>query len=576
MISALKRDLINIYGIFAETNKLKIFLLFISMFLIIAFETLSLSFFLPFFDILFSQLNNNQTTFIFSKYITNFFSNYQSNEIIIILALLLIIIFWLKNIIIIFLLYLNQSILTYFHYSICEKTLNFYYNKSYENLNNFELKDIFRNIMSEPKHIINFFNCLTNIFIESLIIIVLVFFIIFTQPTGIISTILIFVTSCVIFFLTYKKIRKWGDSRFKSSGDTIKYLVLPFANNAEIRILHLTNTFKKLFLISHLKNLITSLNLSVLQSVNRNFLEIFFVTSMLSFLIFVSKNPESNLFETLTYLSTLTIITLRIIPSTNKLISSFQNIIFSSKSMKNFDTLLINAKNNLHVEKFLLLDQFKNFSIKDLTFSYKTNKNVVLRDLSLNIRRGEKIAISGESGSGKSTLLKIISGLLEPTLGEIFYNGKKSNFYNCRWGKRLSYVPQKSFIFNSTLLLNITLDLDNKKTDLVRVNHILNICNLTEMVNNLDKGIHSDIIDGGNNFSSGQVQRIAIARSLYSCPEFLILDEATNALDKPLQENILKSILNIDDLTLVCASHDPEVLKYFSSIYRFSNGKIII
>jgi ABC-type bacteriocin/lantibiotic exporter with double-glycine peptidase domain len=575
MISELKKDLINIYKIIVKKNKLKIFLLFISMFLIVAAETLSLSSFLPFFDILFSQLNGTQTSFVFSKNIINFLSNYQFNEIIFILSLSLIIIFLLKNILVIFLVYINQSIVNYFHYLIGEKNLDFFYNKSYESLNDFELSEIFRNVMSEPKHIVNYFSSLINIFIESLIAISLIVIIIITQPLGILSLIAALVACLSIFFFSFTKLRKWGESRFKSSSDTVKYLVLPFANNAEIRILNLGNTFRKLFLISSFNQLKAAFKFSFLQSINKYVLEIFFVTSILSFLIFISKNPEANLSGSLTYLSALTIITFRLIPCANKLISSFQAISFSSKSMKNLETVLIDDKNNLNKKEFIELDQFHNFSLNNLTFKYKKNNNTVLNDLSLNIQQGDKIAISGDSGSGKSTLLKIISGLLEPTSGKIFYNGHQSSFYNCRWGKRLSYIPQKSFIFNGTLLLNITLDFNNKKADLIRMNQILNICHLTEIVNNLDNGILSDIIDDGNNFSSGQVQRIAIARSLYSSPEVLILDEATNALDKFLQEDIIRKILNIENLTLICVSHDPAVLKHFLKIYRFSDGKII-
>ena len=90
----------------------------------------------------------------------------------------------------------------------------------------------------------------------------------------------------------------------------------------------------------------------------------------------------------------------------------------------------------------------------------------------------------------------------------------------------------------------------------------------------MDNKIYEEVKDGGSNFSSGQIQRIAIARSLYCSPDILILDEATNALDKKSQDHIIKAILNIPDLTVICVSHDEQILNYFKKIYKFSNGKI--
>ena len=396
-----------------------------------------------------------------------------------------------------------------------------------------------------------------------------------SQPKSILVLILIVFIGILTFILTFKKLNKWGNSRFKSSSDVLKFIILPFSNNAEIKILKLESYFKNSFNIANIKLQRTGMNMNFVQSLNKNIFEMFFIILILFSLILIAKYNDSNLANSMGSLSFLFVITLRVIPSINKIITALQGINFTSKSISHFESTVGSQVSNSNFKNFSYLPKFTNIFLDNVSFKYKDKDKLTLHNIFLKIDKGDKIGISGDSGSGKSTLVKLISGLLEPSSGKIFYNEKETSIFGCKWEKSLVYVSQKSFIFNGTLLENITLDFEKKTYDINKINKIIDICDLEDVFRNLDNKIYEEVKDGGSNFSSGQIQRVAIARSLYCSPDILILDEATNALDKKSQDHIIKAILNIPDLTVICVSHDEQILNYFKKIYKFSNGKII-
>jgi ABC-type bacteriocin/lantibiotic exporter with double-glycine peptidase domain len=573
MINILKTNKRNIVKtLFFQ--KQKIIFLCLSMIVIIILEFLSISIFLPFLDILFSQADIAKIQGKLSREIYQFLLGYNFKEIIVILSFLLMIIFIVKNLLIIFLNYLNLNLLYNFQQYFHKRALDFFYNKKYEDIQSLKSSDVVRDIVSEPKNIIGYFSAWINIIIESLLVLLLLLLLLLSQPKSILVLLVLVFIGILTFILTYKKLNKWGYTRFKSSSDVLKFIMLPFSNNAEIKILKLESFFKNAFNIANIKLQRTGMNMTFVKSLNKNIFEVFFIIIFLFSLILVAKYSNSDLENSMGSLSLLFVIALRVIPSINKIISAFQAINFTSKSISHFESTVGNYGSNLNFENPVYLPKFINIFLDNISFKYKDKDKLILHNIFLKIQKGDKIAISGDSGSGKSTLVKLIAGLLEPSSGKIFLNEKETSFFGCKWEKSLVYVSQKSFIFNGTLLENITLDFEKKTYDINKINKIVNICDLEGVFGNLENKIYEEVKDGGSNFSSGQIQRIAIARSLYCTPDILILDEATNALDKKSQDRIIKAILNIPDLTVICVSHDEQILNYFKKIYKFSNGKI--
>jgi ABC-type bacteriocin/lantibiotic exporter with double-glycine peptidase domain len=575
MNSAFLKNIFFLSSLFDNDHKKKFFFIFINSILIVLFETISVSLFIPFFDILFSQNANIDNSSIFiTKYMFNFFSEYEFSNMVIFLSLCLMTIYFIKIFSTICLNYLNLSYSKDIQLYIDQLVTKIHFNKSYEKIQNLKKSEINRNILVEPVYILVYINALLSIISESLIIIILIYLIFISSPQGMASIFVVLSSGVMIFYVTYKKLIKWGGARLKASSTVMKSIIDPFANYAEVKVLKLEFFFLNLFKVSRAKVLRTNMNLSFVTSLNRYFLELCLVFSLLIFLISFAKSSNFDLYEILPSLTSIGVISLRILPSVNKLISNFQNINFASKSLSNFKDIINESKFDLKETDSVILDEFNSLELKNINFNYENLDKLILENLSFKMNNTEKVAIYGDSGSGKSTLGKIIAGLLNPKTGQILYNSEERTFFDCKWGSRLGYVPAESFLWEGNLLNNITLDFNNKELDEEKMNKILKICKIDGFLSQLENGLYTEIKDGGKNFSSGQVQRIALARHLYKNPEILILDESTNALDKQVQKEIFLELLEIKELTLLVISHDKDVISMFSKIYKFSEKNI--
>lgn len=575
MFDELKKNLRTIYKVLLLEEKYKKILFFLSTLTIIFLETISLSMLLPFIDILFSLITNSSLSFNFSEKILNYFIYFNTTEIIVYLSIFLILIFVFKNFFIIGLNYFNLN----FQFNITNKLTNnllkIFLHKDYEELQKFDSGQILRNIVAEPKIIVSYFSAIIIFIVESTLLVFLLILLLISQPVGITSILLLIIIALLIIKISLKKLKKWGESRFKASASANKYLILPFTNNVEIKLLGLENLFFKLFAKENIKILRTTMNLTFIQIVNRYLIEIIFITSILSSLIFAIIFYQGNFANILTSISILTVIALRAIPSINKIINSTQSISFLSKNMKNVELMLKgNFKFEINKSFSKKYKKFKSLLIKNVNFKYQNNNFNSLKNISFNLNRGDKILIYGASGEGKSTFLKTIAGLLNPQEGTFFLNDNKIKIYKYDWNRNLSYVPQKSIVLDGSIINNITLTYDNDEVNFDKVNELIKICQLSELIERQEKKLHSKLTEGATNFSTGQLQRICLARHLYFSPDILILDEATNAMDKKNEELIIQKMLDDKELTLIMTTHSKNLMSKFEKKYQFIDGKL--
>ena len=345
MNSAFLKNIFFLSSLFDNDHKKKFFFIFINSILIVLFETISVSLFIPFFDILFSQNANIDNSSIFiTKYMFNFFSEYEFSNMVIFLSLCLMTIYFIKIFSTICLNYLNLSYSKDIQLYIDQLVTKIHFNKSYEKIQNLKKSEINRNILVEPVYILVYINALLSIISESLIIIILIYLIFISSPQGMASIFVVLSSGVMIFYVTYKKLIKWGGARLKASSTVMKSIIDPFANYAEVKVLKLEFFFLNLFKVSRAKVLRTNMNLSFVTSLNRYFLELCLVFSLLIFLISFAKSSNFDLYEILPSLTSIGVISLRILPSVNKLISNFQNINFASKSLSNFKDIINESK----------------------------------------------------------------------------------------------------------------------------------------------------------------------------------------------------------------------------------------
>ena len=211
-------------------------------------------------------------------------------------------------------------------------------------------------------------------------------------------------------------------------------------------------------------------------------------------------------------------------------------------------------------------------SIKNLSFQYEERK--IIDDLSLFIKRGQKIAFVGESGSGKSTVIKILLGLLKYNQGEICLGDMKlsgiclNNLYD-----KVSYISQDVPVFDGTIKENLVFEKNVSEEQMLDA---LSEVQLSHLVENLAEGLNTEIGEKGTCLSGGEKQRLAFARLWFENPELVILDEATSAMDNLTEEIVMKSVMQkMKDKTVIAIAHRLNSIAGFDRIILFREGKIV-
>ena len=186
------------------------------------------------------------------------------------------------------------------------------------------------------------------------------------------------------------------------------------------------------------------------------------------------------------------------------------------------------------------------------------------------------IGVYGETGSGKTTLINIICGLFNPYKGKVLVDKKNLNINGLSWHKKISYVPQEIYLTEDTLEKNIAFGFRQNQIDKKKVKKALEISHLREFVKYLPKREKTLIGEKGFNLSGGQRQRIGLARAIYLNKEILILDEATNSLDKDIELKIIKNILKYyKNKTIIIVTHELSLMKFCKNTYFLNKGRLI-
>lgn len=198
-------------------------------------------------------------------------------------------------------------------------------------------------------------------------------------------------------------------------------------------------------------------------------------------------------------------------------------------------------------------NEFKSLSINNVSYLYLDkygNKVEALKNFNLKINKNEKILIKGHSGGGKSTLFKLILSLLTPESGELLINEEP---LGKRYEKLFAYVPQDNLLMEGTIKEVVTLFEDNPNDELF--NKALDISESSSFVNALANKGDTYLNEKGSGLSLGEMERIAIARAIYSDSPILLLDECSASLDSNTEAKVMSNILNMQNKTIILISH---------------------
>jgi len=367
--------------------------------------------------------------------------------------------------------------------------------------------------------------------------------------------IIIVLTIITISIRLYNKkvIEDINKTRSKDYDNNISNLTNLLNGYISIKSPELLNHFLETFSKSNkkLNNNYAVLNAKKLNTSRQT--EIIIVT-LICFIFLYLNIVSSKKINAVVFLSVFGTLLFKAIPSLNRL-----NIALTNINAHKYTLDILEQKLSIITKKktaTTTIAFYKTIVLKNISFSYE-NDNKLLTNINLTLNKGDFITIEGDSGKGKTTLLNIISKLIDADSGQILLDNieitddNKHNYFSL-----ITYLTQRPFIFEGTILQNLILD--DVSHDQNEIKYILNKLEILDVIEALPDGINHFIGIQGSNLSGGQLQRLCIARALLYKPEILILDEATNNLDRDIELKTLafiKEYTSENNTTIILVSH---------------------
>ena len=567
----------KIASVLTASQKIRILILFLMTIILTFLEILSIGS-VP---ILVSTVIAGNAEFIGSNMLNQLISGTDFK----IVCLFVVIIFILKNLFVMFYNYFNYNLNYRININLSKKIFKEYLYSNYLTLSKIKTSDMIRNLTTEVGGFVSCINNFIAVFRDAFLLLSILILIIAILDFKFFLIFSVFLIITVLFYLLIKNfLKKIGEQTVLLRSKYIETVTDSFQLIKEIII----NAKRNFFINKYYKNLEltekNNLKSFFIFASGKSVFEIIAVVMMISIILFL-YNKEYEITFIISYLSLIGISVIRSMPLFNSILTSLNKLEYKKPSINVIINLIEFTKNNK--EQFLVVEDLKKNDKEKITFNkkikinnltFKYNENVILDSLSLEINKGEKIALVGPSGSGKTTLTNILSGLIKLNNKELLVDDvaiTENNYENYR--ELISLMPQESYLMNETIENNIFFgsDQESKETNMTKIQELLNTVNAIKFINNLTKKEKEIIKEGGTNISGGEKQRILFARSLYKKFELLILDEPTSSLDKENSFEIVNNIFKkYQSKTILMVTHKIDDKIKFDRILTIENGKI--
>ena len=553
-----------------EKEKKKFIYIAFLMFLNTLFELLSIGMILPVLSILFGE----NFSFLPNSFY-NFIQNFSQSQLITFTLISIILIILLKNLFILFYNYQQSLYAKNIQVRVAGDIFAKYIFQNYLFFLKKNTGTILRNVNTSrivSLCLISYLTLLLEFIIISIFFLYL-FYINYVSTLVVSSIFVIF--GITLYKFTRNKLYNWSSVKQDIDAQINQQIIQTFSLIKNVKIF---NKEKKMFNYFHkLINKFENLNLKVdiVQQIPKISIEVLGVIT-LSTLIIILLLQNINPLEIIAIIAIYALVIFRIIPSTTRIVTAFQRIKMYAPSMELIKNEYLDLNDNFdynNFDKSLEKIRFKKLEFKNVSFSYDKN-NLIINKLNFHVNNGDIIGIYGESGSGKSTLVNLISGLLKPSEGTIEINNQNLEVNKGNWLASLGYVPQQAMLFNASIADNVSF-FENQRENIdfkFKLDSALKKSNMDQFMQNLPNKENSIVGENASKLSGGQIQRLGIARALFNDPDFLIFDEATNALDNENESEILKTIFELKNKkTIIIISHDKNILNECEKIFEFKN-----
>ena len=275
-----------------------------------------------------------------------------------------------------------------------------------------------------------------------------------------------------------------------------------------------------------------------------------------------------------TYIAAFTLVTLPILEGMIPLSQAIERIPTYEESLRRIENIRqFVPEEEMRAE--ISLPNEPGISIEHVSYCYEKEKEKALKDFSLSIPYGQKIAILGKSGAGKSTLLQLLQGALLPTSGSIEIEGRNPNQYGDQIYEMISVLNQKPYLFATTVENNIRLG--HKAASHEEIKQVIKQVKLDHYIHSLPNGMNTQMEESGQRFSGGERQRIALARILLKNTPIVILDEPTIGLDPKTELDLLETMFEtLKDKTVIVITHHLIGIEKMDQILFLDNGELVM
>ncbi|MGL5873062.1 MAG: ABC transporter ATP-binding protein [Xenococcaceae cyanobacterium] len=469
------------------------------------------------------------------------------------------------------------------------RLLKAYLNVSYSFHLNRNTAGLIKNIVLETTNFL--FYCilpLLDAIANSFVILILLFLLAQTNLLLLAMILGVLLPTFILFNSLGSKFKRWGQLRSDSYQEIIRIINHGLGGLKETKIIGCESYFSQQIdtysrQYARAATLAESLNVMprvIIETSIIVFLVLFLCVSQIIF-----KQQMQELTGTL---GVFAIASLRLMPSASQCLQAIGSLRHGSHTI---DLLYLDLKEIERSEKTKSIESSsfyrqtttkanltfdRQIELKQVTYSYSNLEEAALKNISVQLKKGESIALIGKSGAGKTTLVDVILGLLQPQSGDILVDGV-SIYQDIRgWQNLIGYIPQSIFLTDDSLERNIAFGVPDSLIDSQKLQKAIKAAQLEELIEQLPEGIKTEVGERGVRLSGGQRQRVGIARALYHEREILVLDEATAALDNETESLVTEAIKALaGSKTLIMIAHRLSTVEHCDRIYLLEKGRVV-